>query len=101
MPSKDKLRAEVLRLRTEIDELRRMREAAAASIESGDDDDDDEDDLEDDRAALHGLEGQFQELKRAVADIADDTGEKIAERPLIAVLSAFVLGVVVARLLSR
>jgi len=99
MSSKDELRAEVLRLRTEIDELRRMREATAHISEPEDDDDDD--DLAEDREALRGLEGQFRELKRAVADLADDAGDEIAERPLVSVLGAFILGVVVARLLSR
>ena len=99
MSSKDELRAEVLRLRTEIDELRRMREATAHKNEP--DHDDDDDDLAEDREALRGLEGQFRELKRAVADLADDAGDEIAERPLVSVLGAFILGVVVARLLSR
>jgi|AP12_2_1047962.scaffolds.fasta_scaffold270014_1 ElaB/YqjD/DUF883 family membrane-anchored ribosome-binding protein len=99
MSSKDELRAEVLRLRTEIDELRRMRETTAHKNEPEDDDDDD--DLAEDREALRGLEGQFRELKRAVADLADDAGDEIAERPLVSVLGAFILGVVVARLLSR
>jgi ElaB/YqjD/DUF883 family membrane-anchored ribosome-binding protein len=99
MSSKDELRAEVLRLRTEIDELRRMREATAHSSEPEDDDDDD--DLAEGREALRGLEGQFRELKRAVADLADDAGDEIAERPLVSVLGAFILGVIVARLLSR
>jgi ElaB/YqjD/DUF883 family membrane-anchored ribosome-binding protein len=100
MPSKEELRAEVLRLRTEIDELRRMREDEAQDradeAESGDGDD-----LAQERAALHGLEDQFHELKSAITDLADDAGDEIAERPLVSVLGAFILGIVVARLLSK
>jgi hypothetical protein len=100
MPSKDELRAEVLRLRTEIDELRRMREAEAHAYD-GLDDDDDDDSSQHEREDADGLDDQFRELKRAVADLADDASDEIAERPLVSVLGAFILGIVVARLLSR
>jgi hypothetical protein len=99
MPSKDELRAEVLRLRTEIDELRRMREAEAEAHAYEPHDDDDSADQA--REDADGLDDQFRELKRAVSDLADDASDEIAERPLVSVLGAFILGIVVARLLSR
>ncbi|MEM7123932.1 MAG: hypothetical protein AAF563_21835 [Pseudomonadota bacterium] len=123
MPTKEALRAEIRNLRAEIDEMRRAREeqeAAAsrrewASATHGYDDDtsmsgiddgnglDDEDGETDDGNATGGdeHESQLKDIEKALGDLADEAGKEIAERPLVAVLAAFVLGVVAGRLLSR
>ncbi len=120
MPSKEALRAEIRNLRAEVDEMRRARdeqEAAEARREwassthgyaddgdvSGIDDDngldDDNGDGEENGGDEH--ESQLKDIEKALGDLADEAGKEIAERPLVAVLAAFVLGIVAGRLLSR
>ncbi len=95
MASKDSLRAEIRRLQTELDEMRREREAAEDAARAAD------------KAAAEGstdcgdLNDQFDELKQALIELKDNASDEISERPLISVLGAFVVGIAVGRMLRR
>ena len=94
--AKTSLRAEIRRLQTELDEMRREREAAEDAARAADKADDDDDDSAD----YNDLNDQFSELKEALTELKDNASDEIAERPLISVLGAFVVGIVVGRMLE-
>jgi hypothetical protein len=106
MPSKEALRAEVAMLRAELEAMRRARNAQP--IDEDDDDEDDNDDLDLDRDDLgldddtrRKFEAQLKEIRAKVANLAEDARDEITDRPLVAVLGAFAIGLIVGRLTKR
>ena len=88
MPGRENLHHE---LRTLRDELGRRAQSEAAppmqEAASG--------------VSKSAASGQWQELEKALSEIADNAEEAVAKHPLAAVLGAFVLGVAIGRLTGR
>lgn len=102
MTSKDDLRTEIRMLRAELDEMRRSRAETAEAPEPSEPHEpaheaamaaEPADEAEDD--------GQFEALEKTLGKLVDDAGKEIADRPLVAVLGAFVIGLLAGRMLSR
>ncbi len=91
----ERLREEVadLRAKTSEDEKESRREteepAPAESVAAEPD------------KAEEELQETISELEGALSEFADRAGKEITQRPLMAVVGAFVLGILVGRLFSR
>ena len=110
MTSKDELRAEIRMLRAELDEMRRSRaETADMAGAAGPDEADTAEPGEPVHEAAMAAEpadetdddSQFEALEKTLGKLVDDAGKEIADRPLVAVLGAFVVGLLAGRMLSR